>query len=151
METIQTGQTMADDTIDEVEMLPEYSPPHVNFVVVLPTYQKEVFSVLDHTEKLQEVQERNSKKEESQKKDMQTKKKQLKEAKSKTYYSPRRFFTDSWNSLWHFVFGVLAIKFKLFVPLFIFYQCIDISEENIFVDIWEFLIGYVFGYVFYMI
>jgi hypothetical protein len=154
VETIQIEQTMVDDMRDEVETLPEYSLPRVNFVVVLPMHQKEVFSESAHIKKLQEDQEQRSKKEESQTKDIPVKKKQLEEAKSRTsgsHYSPRRFFTDGWNSLWHFVFGVFAIKFKLLVPLFIFYQCLDIFEYNIFIDIWEFLLGYIFGYAFYMI
>lgn len=145
---------MADDNQGEVEMLPEYSPSRVNFVLVFPEYQKEVFSGLNRIKKSLKGQEQSSKKGESQRKDMPLKKEQSVAAKSKTYlshYSPRRFFTDGWNSLWHFIFGVLAIKFKLLVPLFILYQCLDIFEDNIFVDIWEFLIGYIFGYAFYMI
>lgn len=151
METIQIGQKMVDDMIDVIETMPEYSSPHLNFVVILPAFQKEVFSGLDHIEKLLKDQEPHSPTKEKENKESPKRKEESVKAKNKTYYSPRRFFTDGWNSLWHFVFGVLAIKFKLLVPLFIFYQCLDIFEENIFVDIWEFLIGYIFGYAFYMI
>lgn len=143
---------MAEDrNLDEVETSSGYSPSRVSFVLVFPSYQKEFFSVLDHTGKLPTDQEQSSQKEEQEKKEIPTKIQQLEEARNKTYYSPRRFFTDGWNSLWHFVFGVFAIKFKLLVPLFMLYQCIDIFEDNIFIDIWEFLIGYIFGYLFYMI
>ena len=73
--------------------------------------------------------------------------------KSTTYsaYSPRRLFTDGWNSFWHLAFGILAIKIKTIVPLFIFYQFLDVEEINVFVDIIEFLCGYMLGYVFSLI
>jgi hypothetical protein len=60
-------------------------------------------------------------------------------------------FTDGWNSFWHVAFGVLAIKFQTMVPLFIFYQFLDVEEINVFVDIVEFLCGYMLGYVFSLI
>jgi hypothetical protein len=63
-------------------------------------------------------------------------------------YSPRRLFTDNWNSFWHVAFGVLAYKLKLLVPLFIFYQFLDITDINVFVDIVEFLCGYILAAVF---
>jgi hypothetical protein len=140
-----------DHNSDEVETFLECSPPRVHFVIVFPSYRKEVSLESDHTKKLLKDQEQNLQKEEEETNKIPKEILQQEGARSKSSYSPRRFFTDGWNSLWHFVFGVLAIKFKLLVPLFIFYQCFDIFEENIFIDIWEFLIGYVFGYVFYMI
>jgi len=45
-------------------------------------------------------------------------------------------------------FGVLAYKLKLLVPLFIFYQFLDITDINVFVDIVEFLCGYILAAVF---
>ena len=63
-------------------------------------------------------------------------------------YSPRRLFTDNWNSFWHVAFGVLGYKLRLLVPLFIFYQFLDITDVNVFVDIVEFLCGYIVGAVF---
>jgi len=142
---------MEDNTLDEVETLPEYSAPRLNFVIVLPRFEKEVFSELDRTMKLLKDPEQDSPKEESQKTKVPKLKEQVEEAKNKRKtYSPRRFFSDGWNSLWHFVFGVFAIKFQLMVPFFILYQCLDLTEKNIFVDIWEFLVGYIFGYVFYL-
>ena len=46
---------------------------------------------------------------------------------------------------------ILAIKIKTIVPLFIFYQFLDVEEINVFVDIIEFLCGYMLGYVFSLI
>ena len=66
-------------------------------------------------------------------------------------YSPRRLFTDNWNSFWHVAFGVLGYKLRLLVPLFIFYQFLDITDVNVFVDIVEFLCGYIVGAVFNLI
>jgi len=43
----------------------------------------------------------------------------------------------------HFVFGMFAIRFPLLVPAFIVYQ--------VFVDIYEFLAGFVASYVLSMI
>ena len=66
-------------------------------------------------------------------------------------YSPRRLFTDNWNSFWHVAFGVLGYKLRLLVPLFIFYQFLDLTDVNVFVDIIEFLCGYLVGAVFNLI
>ena len=68
-----------------------------------------------------------------------------------TSYSPRRLFTDNWNSFWHVAFGVLGYKLRLMVPLFIFYQFLDLTDVNVFVDIVEFLCGYLVGAVFNLI
>jgi hypothetical protein len=138
---------MEDHNLNEAEMLPEYSLPRLNFVVVLPKFEKEVFSELKHIEKLlQDPIQDLPKKELPQSKE----KAEIPQSKvARNTYSPRSFFTDGWNALWNFVFGVFAIKYKLLVPLFILYKCFDMTELNIFVDIWEFLIGYVFGYLFY--
>lgn len=66
-------------------------------------------------------------------------------------YSPRRLFTDNWNSFWHIAFGVLGYKIRMLVPLFIFYQFLDLTDVNVFVDIIEFLCGYIVGAVFNLI
>ena len=66
-----------------------------------------------------------------------------------TSVSPRNFFTDGWNSAWHFIFGLFAIKISWIMPLFILYQFLDQSDINMVVDILEFLIGYIVGYVFH--
>uniref|UniRef100_A0A6C0K4Y3 Uncharacterized protein n=1 Tax=viral metagenome TaxID=1070528 RepID=A0A6C0K4Y3_9ZZZZ len=39
----------------------------------------------------------------------------------------------------------------MLVPLFIFYQFLDVGEINVFVDIMEFMCGYMLGYVFSLI
>jgi hypothetical protein len=62
--------------------------------------------------------------------------------------SPRRLFTDNWNSFWHIAFGVLGYKLRLLVPVFILYQFLDITDINVFVDIIEFLCGYILASVF---
>lgn len=71
-------------------------------------------------------------------------KRKFKEKKPK----PRRLFTDCWNSFWHIMFGVFAVKIQLIVPLFIFYQFLDKTEINVFVDIIEFLWGFIAGLLF---
>jgi hypothetical protein len=63
----------------------------------------------------------------------------------------RALFTDGLNSMWHFVFGMFAIRFPLLVPGFIIYQALDVYEVNVFVDIYEFLAGFVASYVLSMI
>ena len=62
--------------------------------------------------------------------------------------TPRRLFTDCWNSYWHVILGVFAVKIQVLVPLFIFYQFIDQKEVNVFVDVIEFLWGYIAGLLF---
>lgn len=64
---------------------------------------------------------------------------------------PRRLFTDYWNSFWHIIFGVFAIKLRLIVPLFILYQLIDQEDDNVFIDLLEFVYGYIAGYAFILI
>uniref|UniRef100_A0A6C0AIM7 Uncharacterized protein n=1 Tax=viral metagenome TaxID=1070528 RepID=A0A6C0AIM7_9ZZZZ len=39
----------------------------------------------------------------------------------------------------------------MLVPLFIFYQFLDVEEVNVFVDIIEFLCGYMLGFVFTLV
>jgi len=51
-------------------------------------------------------------------------------------------FTDGWNSVWHVVIGFLALKYPIFVSVFIVYQFLNIYEVNVFVDILEFLAGH---------
>lgn len=54
-------------------------------------------------------------------------------------------FTDGWNSAWHFVIGLFAVKFPILVSVFIVYQFLNIYEVNVFVDVFEFLAGHVAG------
>jgi hypothetical protein len=68
-----------------------------------------------------------------------------------TYIHHRAMFTDGWNSLWHFVFGLLALKYPIIVSVFIVYQFLNIYEANVFVDVFEFLIGHVVGCLYVLI
>ena len=72
----------------------------------------------------------------------------MKEQTDKKKKKPRLLFTDNWNSFWHIMFGVFAVKIKLIVPFFIWYQLLDQKEINVFVDILEFTYGYIFGFIF---
>lgn len=59
-----------------------------------------------------------------------------------TYIQHRAIFADGWNSVWHVVFGFLALQYPIFVSIFIVYQFLNIYEVNVFVDILEFLAGH---------
>ena len=59
--------------------------------------------------------------------------------------SSRPLFTDGWNSLWHFIFGLIAFKYEIIIPIFILYQLYDYHDKNILIDIIEFFIGYIFN------
>jgi hypothetical protein len=75
----------------------------------------------------------------------------MKRPKNKRIYEkgkPRLLFTDNWNSFWHIIFGVFAVKISCIVPLFIFYQLADQDDKNVFVDLLEFTYGYIAGLVF---
>ena len=63
--------------------------------------------------------------------------------------TPRKLFTDGWNSAWHLIFGLFAVKMGWLMPVFIFYQFLDDTDANMIVDILEFLVGYIVGYVFH--
>ena len=54
----------------------------------------------------------------------------------------RSLFTDGCNSLWHVVFGVLGAYLWPIIVVFVLYQLKDPYEENIIIDVLEFLIGY---------
>jgi hypothetical protein len=55
---------------------------------------------------------------------------------------PRALFTDGFNSLWHVIFGILAIRFWFIMPIFIIYQLLDLTDANWLVDILEFCVGF---------
>jgi hypothetical protein len=55
---------------------------------------------------------------------------------------PRELFTDGWNSLWHFMFGVVGFYFGWVVLLFFAYQLNTPMDTNVVIDISEFAIGY---------
>ena len=137
-----------------LEMLPEGSPPQIRFVLVMPHFQTEPLSGIDRIGRQPKVQVQDSlPSKQSRPKGYPVPLRTLGATDKSTTLlcSPRRLFTDNWNSFWHLAFGVLAIKFKLFVPLFIFYQFLDVGEINVFVDIMEFMCGYMLGYVFSLI
>ena len=62
----------------------------------------------------------------------------------------RKLFTDSYNSLFHFVFGIISYKFFIVMPLFLLYQFsetlyfyyLGFEDSNIIIDILEFYTGY---------
>ena len=60
----------------------------------------------------------------------------------------RPLFTDGSNSFWHFFFGILATKYNIILLFFLAYQCMDIYEKNILIDLAEFSIGYLFAMYF---
>jgi hypothetical protein len=132
------------------EMLPEDSPQQIRFVIVMPQFQTEPLSEIDHTKMRPEVPEPNSlpSRLPAKSKSPQHPSKQAARDIATTSYSPRLLFTDNWNSFWHIAFGVLAIKFRMLVPAFIFYQFLDLEDVNVFIDIIEFLCGYILGLVF---
>jgi len=134
------------------EMLPEYSPPQVRFVIVMPQIQKEDPLETVRKAKLPEGLTEDSPLSEElpELEPLIFPKKARAKGTSKSYI-PRRLFTDEWNSFWHIVFGFFAIKFKMIVPIFLFYQLLDMTDINIFVDIIEFLCGYMVGFVFNLI
>jgi len=55
----------------------------------------------------------------------------------------RRIFTDGYNSLFHFIFGMLGVYCWIILPIYIIYQYMDIAEKNVRVDLVEFFIGYI--------
>jgi len=59
----------------------------------------------------------------------------------RTNNKSRPLFTDGWNSFWHFVFGILTIKYIYILPLFLAYQIIDSSDKNMCIDLAEYFIG----------
>jgi hypothetical protein len=61
----------------------------------------------------------------------------------KKYFAESRpLFTDGWNSLWHFIFGMLSVYFIFIMPIFVIYQLLDTTDKNMFVDLIEFFIGF---------
>ena len=56
----------------------------------------------------------------------------------------RLIFSDSWNSLWHVVFGFLAVRLWWIMPIFLIYQFILKYDENSVIDTAEFFVGYFF-------
>jgi hypothetical protein len=137
------------------ETFSEYSLPPVCFVILTSPTQTEPLSEIDRirmrptTPKLGSLPSAVPPKAGSRKRPTKLPARDI--TMTLPSYSPRRLFTDNWNSFWHVAFGVLAYKLKLLVPLFIFYQFLDITDVNVFVDIVEFLCGYILAAVFNLI
>ena len=63
----------------------------------------------------------------------------------------RPLFSDSWNSLWHFIFGMIAAKYNIVLILFLGYEIFKhrtISQS--YASITEFFIGYIFAKILYI-
>lgn len=56
--------------------------------------------------------------------------------------SMRDFFTDKFNSIWHFILGILAPFCSLILPVFIIYQYATFNE-NVRVHLSEFFLGFI--------
>lgn len=61
----------------------------------------------------------------------------------------RDLFADGWNSLWHFVFGMIGFYFGWVSLLFFAYQLKTPNDTNILIDISEFATGYLLLYFVY--
>lgn len=136
------------------EMFPEDSSPPIRFVIWMPSIQTAPLSEIDRIKIRPEVPTEDSlpiKPPPTKELPKRLKRQEAKDKSTTLLCSPRRLFTDNWNSFWHIALGVMAIKFKLLVPLFVFYQFLDVGEINVFVDIVEFLCGYMLGFVFSLI
>jgi len=59
----------------------------------------------------------------------------------------RELFTDGWNSYWHLLFGALSVIYIIIIPIFCIYQLIDYNDANLFVDLAEFIIGFITGFI----
>ena len=59
----------------------------------------------------------------------------------------RQLFTDRFNSLSHFIFGLLGAYFWFIIPAYVGYQYIDIHEPNVRIDLSEFFIGCILAVV----
>jgi hypothetical protein len=62
------------------------------------------------------------------------------------YRNSRPLLADRFNSFWHVAFGVLAVRHPILLLLFLVYQCVDIYDKNLLVDVGEFFIGYGVAY-----
>lgn len=59
----------------------------------------------------------------------------------------RPVFTDRFNSIFHFTFGIISIRSEFVLAVFLFYELLDSRDVNMLVDITEFLIGMGIGYL----
>lgn len=59
----------------------------------------------------------------------------------------RHPFTDGWNSFWHLALGAWCVRFPLLAPGFVWYQLWDPWESNVWVDVFEFVAGFLVMFV----
>ena len=64
------------------------------------------------------------------------------------YFKSRFIFTDGFNSLCHFIFGVLSVYLYMIIPIFLIYQFRDMNDKNVFIDVLEFCFGYLTAIIF---
>ena len=58
----------------------------------------------------------------------------------------RNLFTDGKNSVWHVLFGMIGYYWSFVAIIFVLYQMvteIPLLHNNMFIDISEFLVGYI--------
>ncbi len=60
----------------------------------------------------------------------------------------RYIFSDNFNSLAHFVLGVLAVPFPILIFLFLVYQIVGyvIQKDDFLIDVIEFILGLITCY-----
>jgi hypothetical protein len=66
--------------------------------------------------------------------------------KSSTIVGMRPLFTDGFNSMWHLVFGLLAYRYGIITPIFLLYQFVLKYDHNSWIDVGEFVIGYLVAF-----
>ena len=54
----------------------------------------------------------------------------------------RPLFTDGWNSLAHFILGIVSYKLQIIIPVFLAYEFAWKPDSNKFVDTAEFALGF---------
>ena len=55
----------------------------------------------------------------------------------------RPLFTDGWNSIWHFIFGIIGSKYTIVLIIFLIYQIVKHNPiSDSFAGILEFYIGF---------
>jgi hypothetical protein len=63
----------------------------------------------------------------------------------------RVLFTDGHNSLWHFLFGMMAFYVKYTIPIFALYQLYDYRDVNLWIDLLEFCLGFLWMFAIYLL
>ena len=59
------------------------------------------------------------------------------------YNRMRGLFTDGYNSMWHFIFGASSFYFTPITLIFVSYQLLVRVSPNTWIDLLEFVIGFV--------